>query len=241
MVVLLVSGCDACDKKKSADRSAPGPSRVESRTECSVAEDCADDSPCTTEACLDGHCAVSAAERGASCDNDDVCDGVARCDARGRCVAGAAPTVDDGNPCTLDDCDKISGVSHKPLEVDDFDACTEDACDSVSGHITHEPVDIDDGDDCTFDSCDPKSGPEHRRPKSIYTCDASCGDGFHAVSRRPNRSCGARGALQTFCVPDCGPSFYLCGTSCPKGYRASKPKLSAQCGAKPSPQTFCIK
>ena len=47
------------------------------------------------------------------CPNNTVCDGNETCQT-GVCQAGTPPTVDDGNPCTVDECDPVSGVSHTP-------------------------------------------------------------------------------------------------------------------------------
>jgi N-acetylneuraminic acid mutarotase len=49
---------------------------------------------------------------GRSCDNGNVCDGVSTCDGAGSCTPGVPPVVDDGDACTVDSCDPVSGVSH---------------------------------------------------------------------------------------------------------------------------------
>lgn len=72
----------------------------------------------------------------AECDDGDPCTGFETCDA-GRCVAGAAPSCDDGNACTTGSCAVV-------------DATTWD-CDSTA-------VVCDDGDACTVDLCDPATG-----------------------------------------------------------------------------------
>jgi hypothetical protein len=238
-VFALVVGCGACDgcEKKKTKSS---PARVKNE-QCVSAEDCADDDPCTIEHCDDGDCISTPASAGTSCDNETVCDGVAKCDGKGRCLEGTAPGTDDGNACTIDHCDPITGVTHNPVPIDDFDACTEDACDAQTGTITHNSIEIDDGNDCTFDSCDKQTGVKHQQPNSTYTCASGCGPGFHAASRAKSASCGGKDALQTFCVPDCGNSFYVCDTRCPAGYHASSRAPSAQCGDAKAAQTFCQK
>ncbi len=178
---------------------------------------------------------------GTSCENDTVCDGIATCDGQGRCVSSAPPSVDDGNACTVDSCDTVRGPLHQAIDIDDGDSCTLDACDPRTGKVSHEPIDIDDGDDCTFDSCDPKAGVQHQRIQGTYTCDRGCGEGFHAASRAKNSQCGDAQALQTFCTPNCGPSFYSCDASCPKGYRAGPTRISPQCGSRTAQQVFCLK
>lgn len=236
-VTLLAAS--ACDKKPSKTRA--GSVGSERATECVTAADCGDSTPCTMHQCDDGVCRRTFAARGSSCENGNPCDGLGTCDGAGRCIVTPPPDLDDGNACTVDRCDVARGVIHLPVDVDDGDACTVDACDPKTGAVTHEPIAIDDGDDCTFDSCDPKTGPTHRRIEASYSCDASCGEGFHAASRRKSTECGSREALQTFCAPNCGPSFYSCDASCPAGYRAGPPRPNPQCGERTAPQIFCMK
>jgi hypothetical protein len=234
LLAASVGACNSCDKKKTKS----SPKRMKNE-QCVSAADCADDDPCTIEQCDDSECFSSAAPAGTSCENETVCDGVSKCDGNGQCVAGTAPTLDDGNACTIDACDPVTGVTHTPLALDDFDACTEDTCDPRSGTIGHNSIDIDDGDDCTFDSCDKRSGVKHQKPDSTYSCSSGCGPGFHAASRAKSASCA--GAMQTFCVPDCGNAFYVCDTRCPGKYHASSRASSPQCGDPKAAQTFCQK
>jgi hypothetical protein len=42
---------------------------------------------------------------------------------------------DDGDACTVDQCDPLSGCSWIPLDCDDGDPCTLDACDAVAGCV----------------------------------------------------------------------------------------------------------
>jgi hypothetical protein len=51
---------------------------------------------------------------GQSCSDGDACNGPERCDGAGACVRGLPPEIDDQNPCTLDMCDPVAGVSHTP-------------------------------------------------------------------------------------------------------------------------------
>lgn len=72
-----------------------------------------DGNPCTADSCdpLLGvvHTPVPV---GTSCSDGNVCNGVEVCAAGGVCVAGAPLVEDDGDPCTADACDPITGVSH---------------------------------------------------------------------------------------------------------------------------------
>jgi hypothetical protein len=75
-------------------------------------------------------------------------------------VSHAPVNVDDGNPCTVDACNFILGVTHIAVNVDDNNACTLDSCAPATG-ITHTPVSTDDGDPCTADFCNPATGVSH--------------------------------------------------------------------------------
>ncbi|HEY6178538.1 MAG TPA: hypothetical protein VIX73_29000 [Kofleriaceae bacterium] len=55
------------------------------------------------------------ADAGSSCADGDVCNGDETCDGFGTCVSGTPPVVTDGNSCTADACDPITGVSHVSL------------------------------------------------------------------------------------------------------------------------------
>jgi outer membrane protein assembly factor BamB len=59
--------------------------------------------PGTIEGLCDAPCTSDA-----DCGNGDQCDGAERCEA-GVCVAGSAPSCDDGQPCTADRCDPQLG------------------------------------------------------------------------------------------------------------------------------------
>ncbi len=87
------------------------------------------------------------------CPTGDVCDG-------GECVGRAAEVCeDDGNPCTFELCDPVSGCYSEPREgtCDDGNACTTgDVCGAANCGGT--PVSCDDGDACTADSCDAATG-----------------------------------------------------------------------------------
>lgn len=82
------------------------------------------------------------------------------------CLAGTAFDPDDGNPCTDDSCDPLTGVSHAPAisgtSCADADACNGDeTCDGASSCIAGVPPMIDDGDPCTVDMCRPGIGVTH--------------------------------------------------------------------------------
>ena len=66
----------------------------------------------------------------------------------------AAPTLDDGVPCTIDACDATDGVTHTPDDsaCDDSDVCTEnDECLAgvCTGDQLPDTTTCDDGVSCT--------------------------------------------------------------------------------------------
>jgi len=64
---------------------------------------------------------------------------------------GSDPDCDDGNACTTDSCDTITGCVNDPINCDDGIACTTDSCDPATG----ECVSVDDG---TCPNCSPVGG-----------------------------------------------------------------------------------
>ena len=79
---------------------------------------CGDGDVCSGVATCDGvgQCQPGTiAGAGTSCSDGDACDGAETCDGAGTCVSGPAPVVNDGNACTVDVCDPVTGVSHNPV------------------------------------------------------------------------------------------------------------------------------
>ncbi|MCB0761407.1 MAG: hypothetical protein KDC12_07800 [Flavobacteriales bacterium] len=74
---------------------------------------------------------------------------------------------DDGNPCTIDECDPLTGqcihtwIGDDPNSCDDENACTYDWYDPESCSCQHDEIDCDDGNPCTFDDCYPEIGCVH--------------------------------------------------------------------------------
>ena len=132
---------------------------------------CDDSNPCTTDSCdAKKGCANESVSDGTACDDGapctvgDVCKG-------GKCAAGADKTTvpaasggcKDDNECTLDLCQKVSGICINSVEeglaCEDGDACTEgDKCDKSGNCQKGSGKTCSDGKDCTEDSCDSKSG-----------------------------------------------------------------------------------
>lgn len=103
-------------------------------------------------------CANPPAPDGAPCTDGDACSTGDACSG-GVCVGGPAPACDDGNVCTDDGCDSVTGCSHTPnaAPCDDGNVCTKDEkC--AFGVCAGLPIICSDNDKCTTDSCDPASG-----------------------------------------------------------------------------------
>jgi hypothetical protein len=129
---------------------------------CAADADCDDGLLCTTDTCRPGvGCQHAPAADGSTCSDGDACNGAETCQA-GACVVGIAPACDDGNPCTTDGCDALSGCRH--AAVPDGTPCPDGTM--CNGHETcaaglcapSAPVDCDDGNPCTTDVCDAVGG-----------------------------------------------------------------------------------
>ena len=112
----------------------------------------ADTSVCTqNDACSDGKCLAGT---GVDCDDKNPCTNDS-CDAMAGCAHGAnSQPCDDGNACTQNDLCAASQCAGKPLNIqvdcNDGQVCTTDSCDPVSG-CTHaaNQLGCDDGNPCT--------------------------------------------------------------------------------------------
>ncbi|MEM1416468.1 MAG: hypothetical protein AAGH15_16275 [Myxococcota bacterium] len=76
---------------------------------------CDDGIACTRRACDEGGDRCGELELDdAACDDDDVCNGVERCDPVLGCASGEPPSCADGDRCTDDVCDPREGCSNPP-------------------------------------------------------------------------------------------------------------------------------
>ncbi|HEX2573498.1 MAG TPA: DUF11 domain-containing protein [Polyangia bacterium] len=133
-----------------------------------------DGNPCTADACDPVRGVSHTVLVGTACSDGNACTAGDTCQIDGRC-GGAVVSVEDGNPCTVDACDPVSGVSHVAAvgaACNDANACTTgDQC-TIFGACAGAAVAVDDGNACTADACDPATGPSH-----TVTVGASCNDG----------------------------------------------------------------
>ncbi|MCB9492500.1 MAG: PKD domain-containing protein, partial [Dehalococcoidia bacterium] len=172
------AGALVCSAGAVVDTCAPGTPAPSDAVCDAVDEDCdgatdEDFSPyCAADATVT---CVAGAEATTECADADVCNGAETCSA-GACVAGTPITVDDGNPCTDDSCDPLTGVAHDPTAVgtscDDADVCNgEDLCDGAGVCEPGLPPELDDGNPCTDDTCDPLTGVAHDPSGAGLSCD----------------------------------------------------------------------
>nr|MBP6699177.1 thrombospondin type 3 repeat-containing protein [Flavobacteriales bacterium] len=67
---------------------------------------------------------------------------------------------DDGDPCTIDTCDPMTGLCvYTPMNCDDGDPCTIDIC--LNGTCFNLIQNCDDGNPCTVDFCDAMGVCQH--------------------------------------------------------------------------------
>lgn len=152
-----------------------------------IPSDLDDGSSCAGGICLEGECIPIICEQGdtvcasdagksggglytcgplgtefvkqADCDDGDACNGEEFCEA-GTCLDGPELDCEDGNPCTLDDCETVTGCVYEEVigPCEDGSACTVgDGC--INGScVGGVGISCDDGDLCTVDTCDDAEG-----------------------------------------------------------------------------------
>jgi hypothetical protein len=127
---------------------------------------------------------------------------------------------DDGNACTTDSCNPVTGVSNVPVDPDDGVACTVDSCDPATG-IINAPEDslCDDFDLCTADVCDTQDGCVNTPVPDSETAtgvDGLCNTGDDNLALfGPDAACG---------TGDEGVGDGSCDTAdnCPGGYNLTQ-------------------
>jgi len=126
---------------------------------CQEDADCDDDNPCTADVCLEGVCQWTPVDN--TCDDGDPCTEDDMC-SDGEC-AGAAKVCDDGEYCNgLEACNPETGACEDGAapEINDGVECTLDECDEDDDKVVHVPNDAicDDGNTCTANVCNETLG-----------------------------------------------------------------------------------
>lgn len=180
--------CTAGDKCAAAD-CVPG-----------VAMDCDDGNVCTIEYC-DTTSGCQYQNQGGPCDDDNACSSNDTCTA-GVCGGTQSIICGDGNPCTQDACDPVTGCTYPELDdvpCSDGNPCTDgDTCGS-GVCLAGPPKDCGDGSPCTLDSCNPASGCAHT------SSDALCDDGVGCTLDVCNGASGCSHTPQAAPCDDANP------------------------------------
>jgi hypothetical protein len=107
------------------------------------------------------------------CDDGNPCT-IDQCNPDvGQCVASPVPDgtiCEDNNACTTGGTCQ-NGECGVPIDCSDGQACTDDECDPTTGRCLNPPVECDDGNVCTSDSCDDGSGACLFEPEVGAQCD----------------------------------------------------------------------
>jgi hypothetical protein len=156
---------------------------------CQVDADCDDHNPCTQDSlCVANRCThtpVSGPQPGCRVE-DDACHPGATCD-NGSCNLGAPRVCQpDGDACTNDICDAVSGCSyqhipeccHTAADCDDHNVCTDDDCSVTDMRCTHVLRSV---------TCVP------------CTTDIDC----NPEGRCAGTACGTSGSCTTVTPPNC--------------------------------------
>ncbi len=157
--------------------------------------------PCADVACdgKTGACVVTPKADATPCTAVDLCVVAGAC-AKGTCL-GTPKTCDDGEGCTQDSCDSVTGVckhdaaatQNKPCDADGSVCTVGDACDG--GSCKAGPaLSCDDGNPCTKGACDAAAGCTQTNADG-QACDdgdgCSEGDTCGGGSCKPGKSvCG---------------------------------------------------
>ncbi|HEY2515473.1 MAG TPA: kelch repeat-containing protein, partial [Polyangiaceae bacterium] len=225
----------ACDPATGVVTETPAPAGYACSTDrcvapqsCDGAGNCAsipppvvdDGNPCTTDSCGGAGVVHQPLPAGTACgDNSNPCAGAFTCNAAATCIQAAAPSLDDGNACTIDACTPATGITHTPVTIDQNNPCSIGSCDLVTGLAyvsvaagtscsdgnacngaetcdgngtcqTALPPAVSDGNPCTVDWCDATLGVAHAPAPSGTSCsDGNACDGVELCDA--NGSCAA--------------------------------------------------
>lgn len=142
----------------------------------SGAKGCDDANVCTADTCdpIKG-CVYTPVADKTNCGKADLCTADSLCTA-GKCTVGAKTDCSDGNPCTNDSCDPLTGCKWTPNNgaCEDGDKCTSgEKCGANGKCAGGVAIDIktvcDDANLCTTDGCVPATGCSHTN--NVLACD----------------------------------------------------------------------
>jgi cysteine-rich repeat protein len=162
---LALEDGDACNGKLVCDtKQLPHKCVVDIKTvvECPVPKGVG--AECLGASCdpLSGKCSFVPAGEGKACSDGDACTFAETC-AEGVCKGGKPVNCNDGNSCTDDLCDALTGCKFTPNSAacEDGNPCTlADQC-AGGSCVSGKAQDCNDGNVCTDDSCDPAKGCVH--------------------------------------------------------------------------------
>jgi len=179
---------------------------------------CNDGEQCTVDSCnSETGCAYVDFE--GPCNDDDACTVDDFCEA-GICAPGPALICDDGNVCTDDSCNPLTGCGHVQNQAacDDGNGCTQnDACEN--GWCAGTPLNCNDDDVCTDDGCDPETGCVH------ILNSAWCDDGEPCTEEDVCQN----GSCQGGAPPNCDDGNGCTDDSCLPGQGCQNTPNSAPC------------
>ena len=173
------TGLSQCDAGVPAAEACDG---LDNNCDGETDEDTCDDAnPCTKDGCIPGDGCIYQPLDGDPCDDDDSCTLSDQC-SDGQCQ-GEPVACNDGNPCTQDLCDPVTGCKFPPASAgcSDGNSCTfGDFCEDgqCQPGVT---LNCDDGNQCTQDACDAEKGCLHT--PSTAQCDDTnpCTKGDHCA------------------------------------------------------------
>src|SRR5262249_18848336 len=135
--------------------------------------DCDDLNLCTFDSCNpQTGCQHVAVPNGTSCQDATVCNGDEACSG-GTCAPGTPMNCNDGNACTTDSCNALSGCIHTPIA----------GCQPCG-----VPADCNDTNPCTVDSC---VGGQCQNTVAANGTSCSDGDGCNGLETCLNGACAA--------------------------------------------------
>ena len=209
-----------------------------------MALNCNDANPCTTDSC-DPAAGCLFQDNDDPCSDNDVCTQADVC-ADGECVPGALLECDDGNPCTGDSCNTLTGCQHVHLDLacDDGDNCTiDDWC--IAGQCTAAVnVSCDDMNPCTTDWCESGSGCHHENNTApcadLDLCSAPdvCAGGTCQGGTPVNCNDGKQCTADS-CLPDTGCIHETVAGTCSDGNACTQGDTCVAGTCEPGTATDC--